>query len=127
MTPIKLNSKLADTRLNEVLAVEQGRCTARTLSADKIRRILGRIQDQISIPAKYLSGVCVEYDGAQKFPSAYKFRPESTYFTATHDGRTWIITSIGRSTCPNRINNTTVQLTPEAKEKIAERFQSMEI
>lgn len=116
VTPANVNKLTA--ALDEI----QHRCTARTLTADYIAYILQRAERKLDIPKKYLAGCKIMYSGAERFPNAYHGRPESTHFTAEHNGRHWIVTELHRADCPDREGNTSIILTEAAKAALINRL-----
>ena len=111
-------SETHSKKLAEELDRVQARATARTITPDKVLYILGRVEKYLGIPKKHLKGTRICYDGAQHFPSAYRFIPQSTYFCAEHNGKAWTITSIGRDTCPNRLDDVSITLSDTAKDAL---------
>lgn len=115
-----------DAHREEIAAVleeVQHRCTARTLTAQRIIDICERVTEKANIPKSALKGSLLCYDGAEKFPSAYRFRPESTHFRAEYDGRAWRLISIIRDTCPNRsTSNIYIAYSDSAKKALLDRF-----
>ena len=103
------------------------RCRVRCLTAKQIVSIVASVEHSLSIPKNHLKGVRIIYDGAEKFPVAYKGNPTSTQFSAVFDGRSWILQSVTRDSCPNRVNNTSVFLTEDAKKALIRRFDSFHV
>lgn len=99
-----------------VLAIKEaeGRATARTVTYDDIVSVL----EDIKVPKSRLHGTIVKYDGGQHFPRAYKYRPESTHWTAINSHGKWYITEICRSYCPNRLSNGFISYSEDAKKWI---------
>ena len=111
-----------ENKLNAAIAEAEGRATVRTIKADDIAWILNKIK----VPKSKLDGTTVHYDGAEHFPNAYKYRPESTHFTAENIKGKWYVTDIYRATCPNRTTwNTCIEYSPNAKEWILENAKYM--
>ena len=110
------------TKLTAALDEVQHKCSARTLTADELAYILQKAERELGIAKKYLAGCKVTYTGAQRFPNAYHGRPESTHFTAEHNGRYWIVTELCRSDCPDREGNTSIILTESAKAALINRL-----
>ena len=111
-------------KLTDALETLQARCTARTITASEVEDILDYATSKLGISKKAMTGTKLVYTGAEHFPNAYKYRPESTHFTAEHNGRFWVITEIARATCPNRADNTHLNLSESAKAALLERFAS---
>lgn len=102
--------------IKEAIKAAEGRATARTITIDTMKRVLEKAS--AGIPKKALHGTRIHYDGGQHFPSAYKYRPESTHFDAAYIRGKWYITNIFRFTCPNRQTDTEVFYSDEAKAAI---------
>jgi hypothetical protein len=110
---IIINGKHTE-KLTSVLDAIQNRCTARTLDVERIEAILDRATRAIGVAAAHMKGSTIKYTGAEHFPSAYKYTPDSTHFEATHNGRYWVVTAIYRYTCPNRCDNTHITPSDDA-------------
>ena len=106
-------------KLKAAIKEAEGRATARTVKADDIEYIIGKVSKGIA-KAK-LSGTKVYYSGAEHFPNAYKYRPESTHWTAENINGRWYVIDIFRGICPNRINNTMVEYSDAAKAAIIDK------
>ena len=114
-------------RLNAALEAVQNGCTARILTCEKIDWILNKAASKMNIPCAHMKGTRITYNGAEHFPSAYRFRPESTQFEAEHNGRHWVITSIKRGPCPNRLDNTVIRLSSLASQAILDSFDNVRL
>ena len=109
-----------ETALDEV----QKRCTARTITADTIMEWLSDIEHDLDIPKTHMKGVTASVmDGAQKFPSSYKYTPEGTRFEVEHNGKNWILTNIERDMCDHS-KKVFISLPDEAKEALISRHTS---
>ena len=110
-----------EEKLATAIKEAEGRATVRTVTVADIRRTLSRIDDGIA-KAK-LDGTKVHYTGAEHFPNAYKYRPESTHWIAENIKGRWYVTDIFRGTCPNRTTwNTEVNFSEEAKKAIIDKM-----
>lgn len=114
-------------KLEAALEAEQHRCTARTLSVQDVERILDDITARTGISRAAMKGTKLHYTGGEKFPSAYKYRPDSTHFEAEHNGRYWCITFVHRTTCPNSHNNAELILSDSARAAILAGFDTFTI
>lgn len=103
-------------KLDEV----QKRTRVRTATIYTIESVLERVELHLGIPKCKLDGVTVQFTGAQKFPNAYTYTPESTHFSAVHNGKYWTITEIKRDTCPNNNRAIIIGLTDQAKQAVLE-------
>lgn len=112
------------TALTATLESVQKRCTARTLSVTDIIGICESVENHIGISKKALQGVHFTFTGAEHFPNAYKYRPESTHFEAEYRSGNWTITAIGRYTCPNERKQVRITLTETAKEAVIDRMSA---
>lgn len=115
------------SRLQEELDKVQAKCTARTLTAKEVCDILSKVEKEIGVPKGKLKGTIVCYTGAEHFANAYKYAPVSTWFTAQHNGRYWVIFDVYRWTCPNRQRNTDIKLSEETKTAYLEKIARIEI
>lgn len=107
-------------KLNEAIKTAEGKATARTIKATQIVSTLQEIEK--GIPKKKMSGTRVHYTGAEHFPNAYKYRPESTHWIAENINGKWYVIDIYRDTCPNRSSwNTEVNYSEAAKQAILEK------
>lgn len=111
------------SHLATALMEVQRRCTARLLTVEKIESILDDADAHLNIPKNKMRGIVLEYTGAEHFPRCYKYPPESTWFTAEHNGRYWVIKHIARHACPNRLDNVSITLTEAAREAIISHAQ----
>ena len=85
-------------KLQAELDKVQKKCTARTVTAQEIVDTL----NSIAVPKCHLHGTKVRWNGAEKFPHAYNYTPESTHWWAENINGKWYIVDIFRDTCPNR-------------------------
>ena len=115
------------TAIEALIQEAEGKATARCLSYEKIASVLEGVESNLGISKKAMAGTTVFFDGAEKFPSAYKYQPESTHFAAVHNGRVWELTSVTRGYCPNRIANSRVALSDSAKAALIEKASMMEL
>ena len=107
-------------KLNEAIKTAEGKATARTVEATQIQYTLHEIE--AGIAKKKMSGTRVHYTGAEHFPNAYKYRPESTHWIAENINGKWYVVDIYRDTCPNRSSwNTEVNYSEAAKQAILEK------
>lgn len=108
--------------LTATIKAVEGRATARTLSADGIMSCLISIEDELSITKKAMDGISIQADiFSQKFPSSYKYIPESTHFSAVYHAGIWYITAIWRGICRNS-EHIIVTHTDASKAAIIERL-----
>lgn len=106
--------KLQDA-LNEV----QKGCSARIITAKDIVSVLTGIE----VPKSRLHGTTVTWDGAESFPGAYKYTPQSTHWLAENVNGRWYVTDIFRCECPNRSTRQgMVYFSDDAKAWIIEQF-----
>lgn len=105
----------------------QSRCKARTLTVSDIEYILESASDKMPISKSAMKGTRLDYTGAEKFPNAYKYTPESTHFVAEHNGRFWVILNIDRYICPNRNDNASLMLSDSAKAAILQSFEAFRV
>ena len=108
------------TKLAAAIKEAEGKATARTIKETQIVSILHEIEKGIA--KKKMSGTRVHYTGAEHFPNAYKYRPESTHWIAENINGKWYVVDIYRDTCPNRSSwNTEIIYSETAKQAILEK------
>ncbi len=113
------------SRIAAELAEVQKLSKVRTITLEDIRETLAEVEKHLSLPKTYLTGIKVRCDiNAQDFPNAYKYRPESTHFTAVYRAWHWTVTDIYRDTT-RRNKPVIIELTDAAKEKILENMSYM--
>lgn len=99
------------------IAAGQKSARTRTITAETVIRFLTDYTDRLNIQKSKMKGITLTADpNAQHFPNAYKYEPESTHFTAEHNGKTWFLTSVYRDTCRATVG--TAHLPEDAKSAI---------
>lgn len=115
--------------IQAILDDVQKRAKTRTISYNNMVETLDEIDKRLDISKAAKKGVKVLVDyHAQHFPACYNGRPESTYFRAEHNGRTWAITEIKRgytTQTPNKAIQIT--FTDTAKAAIIHSLEEMSI
>ena len=110
-------------KLEAAIKEAEGRATARCISPKTITDTVERLR----IPKSRLNGTRIHWTGAQKMPNAYKYRPDSTHWTAEYINRKWYLTGVWRDTCPNHSNGPCfVEYSDAAKEYILSQACRME-
>lgn len=124
MKTINMKNENAMQKINEELDIIQAKSRVRTITAKDVKEWLEHVERTLSITKKALDGVKVIIDpNAQEFPSAYKYTPESTQFTATFKNGSWRIENIERARC-GKIHCRIIH-TEESRAAIIERFSSI--
>lgn len=96
-------SKLSIKLNTAIKEVEGNRVKVRKITAADILDDINHIEKYLNITKKSLNGTKVMINHhAQKFPTAYKGIPESTYIYAEFTNNTWYITDIIRYRCGNK-------------------------
>lgn len=109
--------------LTNVLIDVQKRASVRTIDAEEVIRHLCAVSDNLDISKKAMEGITIRADlNAQKFPNAYKGRPESTIFEAKYKAGGWRVTSVARADAVQRNHGTSINLTDAAKDALLSRF-----
>lgn len=123
---IKTNDATTVEKLDAAIKAAEGRATARTITGRGIIDALQTVTDKLDITKKALNGVSVSVDiHAQKFPSAYRYTPESTFFDAVFKSGSWRVTRIYREATRNSWYNTYhVNLTPDAEKALLGRYRA---
>ena len=125
--PIILDKDSKITELEKAINEAQSKARVRRISTSTVINTLAKIQKQLNIPKKSMRGIKISVDYyAQKFPSAYKGIPESTYFNAEHDGRHWRITNVYRAKC-RYSGEVIINHTEESKKAIINRFSVLSL
>lgn len=110
----------ATSALTEELNTIQRKCSARCVTAENIIEALCDICANLGISKASMNGIkAVVNLEAQHFARAYKYTPESTWFTATYKRGQWEITGIYRDVCTTSKGSLT--LTEEAEKAIISR------
>lgn len=100
----KKAAKIYSTNLEalaEAISNAEGRATARTMKAEKVREALERVVSRYLnyMPKKALTGTrATVHASTEKLPSSYKYRAESTQAEFMHDGKGWFLVSVWRGT-----------------------------
>lgn len=109
-------------RINKEIKKAEGRATARLITYDNMIYICEEVEALLDIAKNNMNGVKIDADyNAQRFPTAYKYTPESTHFTAEYKGNSWTITDIYRDRCRNGIKKADIILTDKAKTAIIDK------
>ena len=107
MKPIIVNGAAGNVaKLTAELDRVQSHVRVRTVSAEDVSKTLDGITARFRIPKTAMEGVRVTVDlNAQRFPSAYRGYPESTFFSAVYSKRAWRVTEVwrGRTAMPNHM------------------------
>lgn len=92
-------------QLESEIKKAQGRATARTIIAVEVERSVKTIEarlDELKVSKRDRKGMKFRVDrNAQRFPSAYKYMPESTIFEIECFASGWFVTKIQRGRCTN--------------------------
>lgn len=121
--------KQNEEKIMETFKKVQGRATARTIDYwHQLCKITFAIDERIgNVTNEAKNGTVVKYNFQRKFPSAYKYSPDSTHFTLMFDKGNWRIDieSIVRDTCPNTSKRYEYDLilSDSAKAEILNRYE----
>lgn len=125
---ININNKTAESRISAVLNEVQGKCKARTIDFYDIIHAIESVEKKVSIPKCRLDGTTITIDiHGDDFPSAYKYTPESTIFSATNVKGKWHITEIKRTACHRYNQRVICNLSSMAKDALLESFEKFAI
>lgn len=125
---VNIACKTAQAKIEKALEEVQGRCSVRTISFQDMIDALDKVEAQIGIPKCRLDGTKVSIDiHGDKFPSAYKYTPESTCFSARNDKGRWYITKISRERCATYNTRVVCRLSDGAKAAVLERVSAFAI
>lgn len=110
-------------KLQEIIRSEEGRATARTITAKEMLEHLQQVEKHIGICKKDMIDVMVDIDiNAQNFPKAYKYTPESTQFIAIYKKNGWHLLEVGRKRTRVYNKQYIITFTAAAKEAIIKRM-----
>ena len=113
----------AAEKLNLAIIEAEKRCTVRCIGVYDICKTLIEIEQRLNITKKSMEGVRIFVDyHAQNFPSAYKYRPESTVFEAEYRKGSWRITDIRRGGTRRSGHGIKITLTEEAQKAVLDRL-----
>lgn len=102
----------------------QGRARTRLLTAERLLDVLDEVDEHLDIPRAHMRDVQVCADpNAQRFPSSYRYIPESTHFNAVYTASGWAITSIYRGHTNSLQHAVDINLTDEARAAILHRAE----
>ena len=77
-------------KINTYIAEAEGRATVRTIDYITIISDIATLEEKLSINKKDMIGIKADIDHhAQNFPSAYKYRPESTHYVIIREKTGW--------------------------------------
>jgi len=103
-------------KLFKAIKAAEGRATARTIDVNDLIEALVEIDSYLSISKKAMKGTTVSIDcNAQKFPSAYKWTPESTIFYAEFGVSGWSVIEIEREQSRTKKYRLTMSETAKAE------------
>lgn len=107
--------------VEDMIKKAEGRATVRRITYSDIEHALKKVEEHITqFSTKsdaYGTKVYVDVN-SQKFPSAYKYTPESTHFEAELKRSGWKITKVYRDECGTCLYR--LKLTEETKTNMAE-------
>lgn len=105
--------------LKDAIRAAEGQAKVRCVSYLDVIDTANHIERKLNILKKDLVGCGFTCDvHAQTFPSAYRFAPQSTQFTAQYTRAGWVITDIYRAKTRSRNNGISIWLTDQAKREI---------
>lgn len=86
-------------RITAFIDEAEGRSSMRCLTYVDIENAIARIENRLNIPRKAMEGLRYSVDvNAQTFPSAYKYRAESTHMVIEYSKGQWRLMSVSRDT-----------------------------
>ena len=120
---IKISSDNLET-MTKAIEAAQRNAIVRTITAEGVIKAIETVNNKLGISKLALKGVEVTIDiNAQTFPKSYNGIPESTIFTAVHNGIDWYLINVRRSRCRSFNSRYVVILTDEAKQAIINRME----
>lgn len=110
-------------KLTAAIAVIEKQTRVRSIAAEDICKALVNIENKLDIPKKSMEGIYADVDiHAQRFPTAYHGRPESTQFTAVYKSGSWRIINITRGTVKSPTRMVEILHTDESRRAIIDRL-----
>lgn len=112
--------------INAAITAAEGMSTARTIDAASVISAVEEVEKTLGIPKKALVGVSFSADPhAQHFPSAYKYTPESTQFTAKRFPSGWFLVAVERDRCSAPSNRILIRHTDASRDALISRFSAL--
>lgn len=111
-------------QLAEAIKIAEGRASVRRINVDKIIAVLAEVDERLSLVStkKDAVGTIAYIDvHAQRFPSAYKYIPESTQFVAKLKRDGWRIIRITRERVNGPKGRIFIRFTAATIEHMADR------
>lgn len=106
-------------KIEQLIKKKEGNASARTIVYQDIDALCKQVEKHLGIPQKCMHGIKINADpNTQKFPSAYKWIPESTYFEAEYSHGKWYLTDVYRNICRQTVTKVKIELTENAKTAI---------
>lgn len=125
MKEINLKNK---EKIQMVLSEVQNKCKVRTIDILDIEIALEKVEKFLGISKKAMQDISVEIDyNAEKFPSSYKYTPESTIFRARYYNGSWRIVDVSREITHAPTKAAVINLTECAKQAILESKKYVEL
>lgn len=122
---IAITEKNSD-RINEAIRKEEGRATARTVTAKDILKAVEDLEHKLGIRKKDMTNITAVIDvNAQDFPRAYKYTPYSTIVVIVRKKSGWNLVNVERDWTRSPKQKYTVKLTPEAERAIIDSKRFM--
>jgi len=104
-------------RLQAALTAAEGRSTARLISAEELIRLTAELDKQMRrySTKKAMEGLTAKLaPHADRFPSAYKWRPEGTACDIEYNKGSWKLISCCRDYCDDLSNGSHILHMPDA-------------
>lgn len=121
--------KIAEENINriaEILNEVQKRSRVRCVTPQEIIDTCNNVFRELNITKKALEGCMFTADlNAQDFPSAYKYTPESTLFTAVYKRGSWYLSSVRRDTTRRASQKVKMMLTDSAKTALLSKYECL--
>ncbi|HZK45081.1 MAG TPA: hypothetical protein VFD34_02465, partial [Clostridia bacterium] len=104
-------------RLQAALTAAEGRATARRISAEYLIRLIEELEEQLKrySTKRAMEGLTAKLaPHADRFPNAYKWRPEGTACDIEYNKGTWKLVSCYRDFCDTPADGSCILHMPEA-------------
>ena len=112
-------------KINAVIKNAEGRAKVRTITYDDIVEDIEKLERHLGIAKKAMVGIKASVDHhSQKFPSAYKYRPESTQYYIIRKSGGWDLSEVCRDWVRQRNDGMfSLTLTEDAEKAILDSMR----
>ena len=117
-------------KLEELLNINQERCTVRTLDLEDIKKLIEKIEKRLTelgLSKTYRNDLKVDCNPYQEeFAQAYKYTPEGTKITLVYKNNNWRVLTAYRANCNGKDEKALeFYFTKDQKERILNNVKYM--